>query len=68
MVNEMEGTTYKLQQEILTSNGHKHYLDIGSAYNKSQLVELKKMAVKYRIETPDIVLRLLERSTKIVSV
>ena len=61
----MEGTTYKLQQTVATANGHNHYLDIGSAYNKGQLVELKKLAIKYRTEDPCIELRLIERSTKI---
>ena len=64
----MEGTTYKLQQEVVTANGHSSYLDIGSAYNKGQLVLLQDLAKKYRVENPDIELRLLERSTKIIGI
>jgi len=64
----MEGTTYKLQQEVIAANGLSNYLDIGSAYNKNQLVMLRGLAEKYRAENPDIELRMLERRTKIIEI
>ena len=64
----MEGSTYKLQQKVVTANGHINYLDIGSAYNKGQLFILKELAIKYKVENPDIELRMLERSTKVIGI